>query len=254
MTRSPHKWRTAAPLAVLLCLTGADPSALAEPVAGRNKPVIELFTSQGCSSCPPADLILGKLAAREDVIALSFSVDYWDYLGWRDTLADPDHSKRQRAYARHRGDGQIYTPQMVIDGSAEVVGNDASAIEAAVNHSRDTLQGQRVPIGFRTEGETFFIEIGAAPTGEAKPKATLWLALVTSVAKVKVTRGENGGRTLVYHHVVRQLMPVGMWKGDATVLQLPRSLLRQADADMGVALLQLDGGGTILGAAQLPVR
>src|SRR5258707_6951060 len=106
--------------------------ALSTPVMAEPRAVMELFTSQGCSSCPPADKLLGELAEREDLLALSLPVDYWDYLGWKDTLASHDYSERQREYAQSRGDGDVYTPQAVINGSADVVGTDRTAIETAL--------------------------------------------------------------------------------------------------------------------------
>jgi hypothetical protein len=121
----------------------------AGPAAAETRAVIELFTSQGCSSCPPADALLAEYADRDDVLALSFNVDYWDMLGWKDTLASHDNTERQRNYALARGDGQVYTPQAVIDGRTHVVGSNRDAIEAALDANGDCLVGPGRPVVFR---------------------------------------------------------------------------------------------------------
>ena len=143
---------------VLTCLTATGLSAGPEQ---RPRTVIELFTSQGCSSCPPADKLLGQLAGRDDVIALTFPVDYWDYLGWKDTLASPAYSARQRAYARARGDGQVYTPQVVIDGAYHAVGSRPWETEKTIAKSRKNLKNDRIPLAARTEGNTLILTAGA---------------------------------------------------------------------------------------------
>src|SRR5207302_9029162 len=125
--------RCLAYVAVVACASAAMPlsPAVADPLA-----VIELFTSQGCSSCPPADKLVGELGSDPSLVALSLPIDYWDYLGWKDTLADPRHTARQKAYAHARGDGQVYTPQVVVNGILHAVGSDKAAIEAAIANSR----------------------------------------------------------------------------------------------------------------------
>ncbi len=174
-------------------------SALADPVAGptpRNKAVVELFTSQGCSSCPPADALLGRLAEEPELVALSFAVDYWDYLGWRDTLGSPANSERQRNYARARGDGRVYTPQIVVDGVAHVNGADENAVFDAVKIAEKRLAAVKVPVSMRAEGDALVINVGAAPEGSDRRTATVWLAIAKEVEKVAVARGENHGREL----------------------------------------------------------
>ena len=216
----------------------------------QSKVVIELFTSQGCSSCPPADKLVGKLAGRRDVIALTFPVDYWDYLGWKDTLASPAYSARQRAYARARGDGQIYTPQIVVGGKSHMVGSHASAVKNAIARSaqQDTAG---VSLTMHTEGDTIVITAGAAPEGAHVKPATLWLALVKQSASVEISRGENRGRTLVYHRVVRDMTPVGVWKGKKITIRLPKIPLQSAGADGCTVILQQVNAGPILGAAEM---
>lgn len=215
------------------------------------KAVIELYTSQGCSSCPPADKLLGKLAKRKDVIALTFPVDYWDYLGWKDTLASPAFSARQRSYARARGDGQVYTPQMVIDGAIHKVGSHEKAIKLAISDSKLKLNKSPISLKMRTEGDTLIITAGAAPKGTKVKSATIWLALVKKSQSVKITRGENRGKTITYHRVVRDMTPVGQWKGEKLTIRLPKTHLQRVDTDGCTALLQQDTAGPILAAAEL---
>lgn len=212
--------------------------------------VVELFTSQGCSSCPPADILLGKLAGEPGLVALSFSVDYWDYLGWRDTLASAANSERQRVYARTRGDGRVYTPQMVIDGVAHVNGADEDAVKSALATAEKRLASVKVPVAMRADGDTLVIDVGTAPDGSDKRSATVWLALAKEVEKVEIARGENRGKDLSYHHPVRELTPIGMWHGEAMTLRLPLKDLKTMGGDSLFALLQVENAGPILGAAQ----
>jgi hypothetical protein len=212
--------------------------------------VLELFTSQGCSSCPPADALLAKLGKRPDLVALSFSVDYWNYLGWHDTLSSPANSDRQRDYARMRGDGSVYTPQVVVDGLIHVNGSNEAAIEMAMRNAAKRLQEVKVPVNMHAEGDTLVIGIGAAPENSDKRSATIWLALAKEEATVSITRGENRGKTLSYYHPVRELSPVGMWNGEAMTLRLPLKELKAMGGDCLVALLQVENAGPILGAAQ----
>jgi hypothetical protein len=212
--------------------------------------VIELFTSQGCSSCPPADALLGRLAERPGLVALSYSVDYWDYLGWRDTLGTPANSERQRDYARARGDGRVYTPQIVVDGVAHVNGSDEAAIKAAVAAAEAKLAKFKVPVGMRADGDTLVIDIGAAPESSDRRAATIWLAVAKEVEKIAITRGENRGRDLSYHHSVRELTPIGIWHGEAMTLRLPLKDLKTVGGECLFALLQVEEAGPVLGAAE----
>ncbi|MEM8743343.1 MAG: DUF1223 domain-containing protein [Pseudomonadota bacterium] len=235
-----------------LALTGAvavvHEQAVAEP---ESKAVIELFTSQGCSSCPPADKLLGKLARRDDVVALTFPVDYWDYLGWKDTLASPAYSTRQRDYAKSRGDGEVYTPQVVVDGVSHAVGSRPSEIRRAIAQSKRKLRNARVPLKMRTDGDTLVITVGAAPDGARVKPATIWLALVKKEETVKIARGENRGRTITYHQVVRDMTPIGHWKGKSMVIRLPKHHLQKSDADGCTVLLQQDTAGPVIAAAEM---
>ena len=224
--------------------------AVAEPVMAEPKAVLELFTSQGCSSCPPADALLAQLGKKPDYVTLSYSVDYWNYLGWRDTLSSAANSNRQRDYARMRGDGSVYTPQVVVDGLLHVNGANEAAIEMAMRNAAKRLEEVRVPVNMHAEGDTLVIGIGAAPEKSDQRSATIWLAVAQDDATVSITRGENRGKTLSYHHPVKELTPVGMWVGDAMTLRLPLKDLKTIGGDCLVALLQVENAGPILGAAQ----
>src|SRR6476469_7418347 len=152
-------------------------AGVVEPPANGSKAVVELFTSQGCSSCPPADALLGQLTDKPGIVALSFSVDYWDYLGWRDTLASPANSERQRNYARARGDGRVYTPQAVVDGIIHANGANEAEIAMALRNATKRLQDDKVPVSMHADGDTLIVDVGAAPDASDKRAATVWLAI-----------------------------------------------------------------------------
>jgi hypothetical protein len=222
--------------------------AAAAPAA-QGPSVVELFTSQGCSSCPAADALLSKLSEMPGVLTLSFSVDYWDYLGWRDTLGSPATSERQREYARARGDGRVYTPQAVVDGLLHVNGADERLVLDAIDAAKARLRDVRVPVSARAEGDTLVIVIGDAQDGSHSRDATVWLAIAKEKETVPISRGENKGRSITYRHPVREISPVGMWKGEAMTLRLPLKDLKTIGGDCLVTLLQAGSGGPILGAA-----
>jgi hypothetical protein len=217
--------------------------------AAEPKAVLELFTSQGCSSCPPADKLLGEYAKRDDVLVLSFNVDYWDYLGWKDTLATPDNTERQRAYASARGDRQVYTPQVVINGREHVVGSNKAAIEAAI------ARGPGLPVKIGLTEKKDAITVSLAKDGAAAHNATLWLVFYRSEVAVPIGRGENTGKTITYSSVVKKLRPIAMWKGDAMSVDLPKSEMAKAKTKRCAVLLQAETEagqpGPVLGAAML---
>jgi hypothetical protein len=234
--------------ASIFAMTGIAEAEPSQPVAQRNA-VLELFTSEGSSSCPAADALLGKFGTRPGVLVLSYLIDYWDYLGWRDTLARPANSERQRQYARMLGDGRVYTPQVVVDGLIHVNGRDEEAIETAIEAAAVRLAEVKVSINLRAEGDILVIDIGAAPENSEKRAATIWLAVAEKVETVAIRRGENAGRELSYHHPVRELTPIGMWTGEAITLRLPLKDLKTRGGDYLMVLLQVEGAGPILGAA-----
>ena len=215
------------------------------------KSVVELFTSQGCSSCPNADAVLGRLAERDDVIALSLSIDYWDYLGWKDTLASPKFTERQRDYAHTRGDGAIYTPQAIINGLVHVNGADEELIGRTMEQTGRTVAGSLVPVRLSESKERLVVEAGAAPTGAQGKEATLWLAVIAAHVTVPISRGENEGKSVTYNNVVRDLMPIGMWNGKPMTVQLERHSFMRPGADRCAAFLQQGRAGPIVGAAIL---
>ena len=229
------------------------PAAQSQSVAKGQvtlRPVIELFTSQGCSSCPPADALLTSYINRADVVALSMPVDYWDYLGWKDTLASPAFTARQRAYARARGDGAVYTPQVVINGLAHAVGSRQSDIDAAILATVKKLAALAVPLTVITTGGEIVIEAGAAAGGKAEG-ATLWLAVIDPAVEVPIQRGENRGRTVAYHNVVRSMTPVGMWHGEAMKVSIDPRTIGRVKGQTCAVLLQQGANGPIIAAQMM---
>jgi hypothetical protein len=233
----------------------AQTSALAQTNGANVRPVvIELFTSQGCSSCPPADKLIAKLARQPGVFALSLPVDLWDYVGWKDTLAQPYHSQRQRQYAKGRGDNRVYTPQAIINGIAHVVGSDPAAItaQAEICYGRDGALS--IPMRAELTASGLAIEIGATQ-GSAPGAANLWLVRVASSREVKIKRGENAGQTFTYVNVARSFVRIGEWSGEAAAFTVPKDQLAAADTDGWILLLQAGSSyrpGVILAAAKSP--
>ena len=209
--------------------------------------VLELFTSQGCSSCPAADALLKTFAERPEVIALSLSVDYWDHLGWKDTLASPKHALRQRAYAKALGTGNVYTPQVVIDGTAETIGSNKSHIEKAIARTA-AARKHSVMVRADSDGRRVTINISGAAADQDAGSGTIWLAVVSPKVDVKIKHGENRDRMLSYYNVVRELTAVGMWAGKPMKIELPASAVMAAGNRCAV-LLQSEDGGRIVGAA-----
>lgn len=249
---------------LLLLAIGSARTARSTPVDGSGEPssavasvesapvsaILELFTSQGCASCPPADALFKSYVDRKDIVALSLPVDYWDYLGWKDTLASAKNSERQRAYAKARGDGAVYTPQVVVNGLAHAVGSDAAAIERQIARTTMEFDRQRVAMRFWRASNMLIVEAAAAPAG-VKAEATVWIAAVQRVAEVMITKGENHGQTLKYYNVVEQLTPVGMWNGKELRLQLASQAFVRPGTYRYAVLMQQGAAGPIIGAAWL---
>jgi len=236
-------------LSVLFGPKGAQSEATA--TSTQAKAVVELYTSQGCSSCPTADALLGRLAKRDDIIAISWAVDYWDYLGWRDRAARPEFTERQKAYAKLLGDGMVYTPQAVINGVAHANGSDEGKIDRAIDEGAKAFAASQVPVRLSAVDGRLVIDIGPAPQGTAATEATVWLAPIAGSMEVSITKGENRGKTIVYSNVARGLIPVGRWNGKPMTVQLERHNFMYGDADRCVVLLQQGRGGPIVGAALL---
>jgi hypothetical protein len=231
--------------AVAVFAMGAQASA--EPRA-----VVELFTSQGCSSCPPADRLLGELAHDPSLVTMSLPIDYWDYIGWKDTLAKPRHTARQRFYARARGDGEVFTPQVVINGRIHAVGNDKAAIENAIAESRREGVSLSVPVKLAAADGKLNVSIAAAPE---KAAGEVWLCAIGTAIPVAIGRGENSGHTVTYHNVVRHWLKLGDFTGAARTFSVPLTDLESADA--AAVIVQAgtaDKPGTMLGAALASVH
>ena len=218
-------------LAALMALA-ATGAATAQPLT-----VVELFTSQGCSSCPPANANLIKVKDRPGVLALSFNVTYWDYLGWKDIFGKEEFTQRQVNYEPALGRSGPFTPQVVVNGNADAVGAAPGEIERLISSS-----GRAKGPSLSLDGGKISIGAGSAPGG----KADVWLVRYKDgVVEVPVARGENTGRTLPHANVVHALQRIGSWSGDATTLPLPA-----ASGGLSTAVLvQMPGGGPILAAA-----
>lgn len=234
------RWFGAAALAAAAAGTAAGPgTALAGPT------VVELYTSQGCSSCPPADALLGELTGRDDLIPLTFNVDYWNYLGWTDRFSKPEYSKRQRAYgmARRWGDSlPIYTPQMVVHGADGVIGSRRRDVARAIS-AADGLE-DHAEIAINRAGDTLSIDV--TPLAGGAPCRVLLVAF-SGPHEEAIGQGENRGRSVTYHNVVRDVTDLGEWRGgDATF---------EAEIDPSMrgyaVLLQGPSGGPIYGAGKI---
>jgi hypothetical protein len=201
--------------------------------------VLELFQSQGCSSCPPANANLNAIADRPDVLALSFGVTYWDQLGWKDTFAKPAYTDRQKAYARGLG-AQLGTPQIVVEGREDLIGTNARELEATLRRARPAMDATVTVSRGRVE-----IGAGQAPKGGAD----VWLVRYDPrVQQVAIQRGENNGKTLPHRDVVRELTRLGGWNGAPMAF----NTMPPADPALRTAVLvQAKDGGPILAAARL---
>ncbi|EJN04507.1 DUF1223 domain-containing protein [Phyllobacterium sp. YR531] len=234
-----QRMRTGLRSIVLVAAVAATGMASERALADAIKPltVVELFTSQGCSSCPPANANLIELSKRQDVLALSYGVTYWDRLGWKDIFARKEFTDRQEVYEQPLGRDGPFTPQMVVNGRADVVGNRLSEVDQLIAE-KGTLAGPTLELG---KG-ILTIGAGAAPKG----KADIWLVTYDEhVVNVPVKRGENSGETLPHKNVVHGLTKLGTWTGTAETVQLPpvKAGLRNA------ILIQEPDGGPIVAAA-----
>ena len=227
---------------------------LSAGTASAGPVLIELFTSQGCSNCPAADALLGEYVDRDDVVALSLPVDYWNYLGWTDTFAKAAHTERQRGYAAARGDGQVYTPQIVVAGRWHMVGSDRAAIDAAIAAAAELPS---VDLSISLEEAGLHIGVGEAPA-DGPSWGTWWIVMFDETETVEIGRGENAGRTVTYHHIALEMHRVAMWRGDAMSIELPLMELAEIGADGCVVILQQDGvgglPGPVIGAATYTIR
>lgn len=204
--------------------------------------VVELFTSQGCSSCPPADALLSELAEKDDIIALALHVDYWDYIGWADSLARPEHTERQKAYAAASGKRMIYTPQFVIGGTDRVTGYEP--LEMATVIERHRAAPRPIVLSAVRDGEVVRIE--ARAVGPVEGPVVVQVVRYVPLERVDITRGENAGRTFEYHNAVNLWIEVGRWSGTGSY----RATTRIAGEHPVAVILQRDGHGPVLAAAR----
>ena len=237
-----------------LVVITACSTSLASTVSAEPRAVLELFTSQGCSSCPPADRLLGELDKDPSLIALSLPMDIWDYLGWKDTLADPRNTARWQAYSKSRGDRERYTPQMVVNGGSHVLGSDPSAIEKAIAKSRQNEAVMSVPVTATQSGDQLTV---ALPEGAPAAPATVSVWALAKAVTVMITRGENKGRTVTYHNVVRRFVNLGAWNAKTNRWTVPLRDLAGDGVETAAVMVQTgtaDMPSFILGAAITPIR
>ncbi len=231
----------------LLLAALAAAAALAAPLSdarAEGLAVVELYTSQGCSSCPPADRLLGELAKRDDVLALSFHVDYWDYIGWKDPFALPESTTRQRAWAQRFGERYVYTPAMVVHGLSQVGGARPTWVRRMI----ETAHGEAMPapVSIARAGDGAEIRFG---DGMVDGPADVYLALYDSSHTTDIRRGENGGRALTYTNVVRGWRKIGTWDGKAGTIAVSAEAM--AGGEHCAVIVQAAGHQRIIGAARL---
>lgn len=221
-----------------MTLTAGLPAAADGPV------VVELFTSQGCSSCPPADALLGELADRDDVIALALHVDYWDYLGWVDEFASADHTERQRGYARAANSTMIYTPQIVVGGQEQIVGTKAMKLATLIDRHKSLPQRVKLKLTRNADGT---LRVLAQRIGDGPAQMLVQMLRYVPEAEVDIRSGENAGKSVTYHNIVASLVSIATWNGES-------DLDMNADAsgdNPAVVLIQDGSSGPILAAARI---
>jgi hypothetical protein len=229
--------RNAARLLVVVCVW-----AFAGSTSAREPVLVELFTAQGCASCGAADSLVKTLADRPNVIALTWSVDYWDYLGWKDTFAKPEFTTRQRAYDKRFGLQDVYTPQVIVGGAAQISGDNATDIDSLV---RKALKQKTVGPTIRfLSADRVSVGAGARPSSGAD----VWLIRYDPKEQdVEIKDGDNRGKTVVRYDVVREFMRLGAWRGSSATFKLPPA---SQDGLSSVVIVQGVRGGRIVGAAK----
>ena len=221
--------------------------ALALPgaaLAQESLVVVELYTSQGCSSCPPADALLEEMTKNAEILPLAFHVDYWDYLGWQDAFASPAHTLRQKAYAHAAGERMIYTPQAIVDGTARMVGSDAQALMSAVMQAMNA--DRRAQVAVSRSGAT--LTVTGSLSADLTAPVQILLVRYTPEASVEILHGENAGQTIRYVNTVTSVTQIGQWSGaEALSLTAPIS-----GAEAAAILVQSPDMGAVLAAALVP--
>ena len=202
--------------------------AIIRPAHADPRAVVELFTSQGCSSCPAADKIIGELAKDPSIVALSMPIDYWDYLGWKDT------------------------PQIVVNGSAHVIGSDLAGIEGAIGDTKKVDGVMSVPVSMTLTGNQINVSVAASSKGPAAMHGEIWIGSISKAIPIAIGRGENRGREVTYYNVVRNLLKVGDWNGSSGIWTVPLENISRDGVDAAVVYVQdgnRDRPGPMLGAA-----
>jgi len=248
-THGKSRWTGAASACIVLAMSGI---AHSQPRA-----VVELFTSQGCSSCPPADKIIGDLARDPRVIALSMPIDYWDYLGWKDTLADSRFSARQKAYSGMRGDRDLYTPQVIVNGIQQTIGSDRGKIDFAIEETTKSDAVMSVPVSLTISGKHVNVTVAASNKGPHAARGEVWICSVSKAVPITIGRGENRGQALTYYNVVRNWLKVGDWNGTAANWTLPLENISRDGVDAAVVYVQdgtRDNPGAMLGATMTSLQ
>jgi len=214
------------------------------------KTVVELFTSQGCSSCPPADALLRELSKRPDIIALSIHVNYWDYIGWKDPFASDETTARQHLYAAALHQRYVYTPEMVIDGAHDVTGSLEADVKTLIDEAAKRDR-PRLAVAAKMSGKKIVVDL---PAGDAKEKATVWLLTIDREHVTHVERGENTGRTLTDANVVRDVKKLGEWNGKP--LQLTADMGDEDDENYVACAILVQSGeiGPVIGAAVVSMQ
>ena len=230
----------------LTIMIGSAADLRGETSVSRGPVVVELFTSQGCSSCPPADRVLGELSAMPNVIALAFHVDYWDNIGWRDPFSIPNAVERQHRYVQALNLSTAFTPQAVIDGHKSFVGSDKARILNAISNAA----GDTVPLSLEVSDGVLTVTL---PERQDRTAYSVFVAAYLPQATTPVARGENSGRTLQEFNIVRQFRSIGSWNGHAAIF---RSSVNSfpADASRVAVLVQRDGQGPIVGSAAIALH
>ncbi|WEX09857.1 DUF1223 domain-containing protein [Chelativorans sp. AA-79] len=224
----------------------------ASRAADRPIAVVELFTSQGCSSCPRADALFSELADRSDLVALAYHVDYWDYLGWKDDLATPENTERQHGYGEVLGTS-VYTPQIVINGRLDVTGTDRSAVLDALEAAASGAHTFSADVTLSATSQNVVIDIGKGPAQATG--AHIILAAYRPHKSVEIRAGENRGKTIDYCNVVRSYQTIGVWHGKAVRLEFPKTEISSKGGGCAVLVQSVDGKGNpgpVLGAADIP--
>jgi hypothetical protein len=236
-------------LLLIACAIFAS-TAAADRVAESAPVVVELFTSQGCNSCPPADAFLGELNKRPEILALAFHVDYWNYIGWVDPFAKPWSAQRQRSYQKSLNERFVYTPQMVVAGLAQGVGAERDTIEGLIRTAATkTPPHPSLALRWRNDG-ALLVDVGDGTSPPVEP-ATIWLVGFDQPHTTKVLRGENEGTTATDYQAVRSYKRIGAWPGWALELVVPAADAKGLGNGGIAVLLQVEGTGPILAAARI---